>query len=153
MAIVLLLALTIGTLLVIAPWLDGPILHIAGGPFKQAAVPFNALDSDTLQNAGIVELEVKDLDRPSVTVGVLVLDEKIYIPATLTPEEKRWPKAIENNPRVRLRHDGTVIEGFAYRLHDQPLHQTLSRLGAEKYDPSYFQPEDTWYFRVDEEQR
>ncbi len=142
------LTFVVGTLLVVAPWMDGPLLHLAGGPFKQDSVPFSALDPASLEQASIVELEVQGIPRPSVTVGVIVADGNIYLPATLNPQEKLWPKAIVLNPAVRIRYADKVIEGFAIKVEDESQRRRLSRLGAEKYNPSYFQLDRTWYFRL-----
>ena len=147
-SLILLVALALGLLLVFAPWLDGPVLHIAGGPFSQVPVDFSELKPARLRDAPVVEIEVQNLPRPSIMIGVLVLRNEIFVPATLSPEEKRWPKAIENDPRIRLRFENKVVDAFAYRVTDHDLHRTLSELGAEKYGASYFQPEKTWYFRV-----
>jgi len=86
--------------------------------------------------------------RPSVTVAVIVKDNEIYLPATLTPAEKRWPIAIQSNPEVRVRAHDLVYDFHAYQVADEALHNELSRLGAEKYSQSYFIPENTWFFHL-----
>lgn len=149
-SLLFLLAFCVGALVAAAPWLDGPVLQIAGGPFKQPSVDFSTLAPAKLQDAQVVEIEVKGLSRPSVTVGVLVFQEEIFVPATLQPDEKRWPKAIEDNPQIRMRHGNEVVDAFAYRVLDRDLHQQLCELGAQKYEASYFQPDRTWYFRISE---
>lgn len=144
----LLVALSVLALIAIAPWLDGPILHIAGGPFADESVAFSQLDAPTLKSAQMVEVEVRDISRPSITIGVLVLDSAIFLPATLRPEEKLWPKAIQDDPRIRIRYQDKTIDAFAHKVEDRELHQKLSELGAQKYSASYFEPDKTWYFMV-----
>ena len=142
------IGLIIGVTIAIAPYLDGPVNRIAGGPFKQEAIDFSALEPKFLANQSVVELEVNLDTRPSVEVAVVVHDAKIYIPATLRPEEKRWPKAILADPNVKLRSEGTVVNAVAHRVQDLKLHQKLSELGAQKYSQSYFIPENTWFFEL-----
>lgn len=138
----------IGVTLAIAPMLDGPVNRIAGGPFKQPAVAFSVLDPAALVDESVIEIEVKLESRPSVEVAVLVDEAKIYVPATLQPAEKRWPKAIAADPRVRLRARGRVVDAQAVRVTDDALHQRLARIGASKYSESYFRPEDTWFYEI-----
>ena len=149
--LVLLTGIGIGVLVAVAPWLDGPVLHVAGGPFKQTSVPYSQLNLAALADAGSVEIEVRGLPRPSILVGVLVRDGVPYVPATLRPEEKRWPAALLEDPRMRLRSNGVVVDVIAERVTDSVLHRTLSEQGASKYAPSYFEPDRTWYFRLQPE--
>lgn len=142
------LLLLVGVLLTAAPWFDGPILHLAGGPFKQLSVDYSGLKPASLKDAGTIEVEVQGISRPSIMVGVLVHDDDVFIPATLKPDEKIWPAAIEKDPRIRIRHNDLVVDAFAHRVSDESLHQTLSDLGAQKYRASYFVPDKTWYFKV-----
>ena len=143
------IAAIIGLTVALAPWMDGPITRIAGGPFQQAADPGKP-DLDKLEEAGSVELEVQLETRPSVTVAIIVHENVTYVPSTLRPAEKRWPRAILNDPAVRIRTDGKVYAYYAYKVVDQQLHQALSRLGAKKYSENYFKPENTWFFRLTE---
>ncbi len=143
------IAVIIGLTVALAPWMDGPISRIAGGPFQQAVGPGQP-DLDKLQEAASVELEVQLETRPSVTVAIIVLDNVAYVPSTLRPAEKRWPRAILNDPAVRIRTAGKVYAYNAYKVVDQQLHQALSRLGAKKYSEDYFKPENTWFFRLTE---
>ena len=147
------IAIIVGGLILYAPRLDGPILHLAGGPFKQASVDFAELDLKSLPETPYIQIEVQDIARPSITVGVLTLKDAVFVPATLTPSEKRWPAALEQDPRIRIRHNDKVVEAYAYRVREPDLHRKLSVLGAQKYRASYFVAENTWYFRVLAERR
>lgn len=155
--IIVLLVLSVGLfiagLITVAPWLDGPVLHIAGGPFKQGSVDFSELDLASLPEVPYIEIEVQGIPRPAITVGVLMLENAVFVPATLTPSEKLWPAAIEQDPRIRVRHADKVVDAFAYRVRDPELHRVLSELGARKYRASYFVPEQTWYFSVSAQRR
>ncbi len=145
-----LVALTIAVLAGVAPWLDGPVHMIAGGPFQQSAEPDTTAGADPalLVATGTIELEVNLERRPSVNVAVLVLDGEIYVPATLNPEEKRWPRAILEDHNVRIRTRGQVHRYLATRVAAPDLHDRLAQMGAEKYSQGYFEPENTWFFHL-----
>lgn len=146
-SLVMLISAVIGVLVLLAPGFDGPISRIAGGPFSQQS-EHQSIDPIKLVELSNLELEVQLVTRPSVTVAVLVSENQIYVPATLRPDEKRWPKAILRDPRVRIRVTGQVFDFNAHRVADESLHQKLSKLGAEKYSPGYFMPENTWFFHL-----
>ena len=141
-------AAVVGALVLVAPWLDGPVNRIAGGPFKQASLDGRFASAAALEMAPGVELEVGLDSRPSVNVAVIVHDGVIYVPATLDPAAKRWPRAIEDNPAVRIRTGGAVFDAHASRVTDATLHATLAALGAAKYSAGYFEPERTWFFEL-----
>ncbi len=144
--------LLLGITLLLAPGFDGPLSRIAGGQFQQASET-HPVDAQKLKDLANIELEVNLPSRSSVTVAVVVHNNKIYLPATLTPSEKRWPNAILKDPGIRIRVDGKVYDFNAYRVTETRLHKQLSDMGAEKYSRSYFIPENTWFFQLQERQR
>ena len=143
----LVVAILIGVTLLMAPWLDGPVTRIAGGPFKQVSES-GTPPADSLASLANIELEVMLNSRPSVTVAVIVHEGEVYLPATLKPAEKRWPKAIIDDSRIRVRFADHVYDYYANKVTDQTLHQALSAVGASKYSRAYFIPEKTWFFHL-----
>ncbi len=143
----LFIGLMIGITLLIAPWLDGPLTRIAGGPFKQVSES-GTPPVDSLASLATIELEVMLNSRPSVTVAVIVHESEVYLPATLKPAEKRWPRAIIDDSRIRVRFADHVYDYYAHKVNDQTLHKVLSAVGASKYSRAYFIPEKTWFFHL-----
>ena len=143
----LIIGLLIGVTILIAPWLDGPVTRIAGGPFKQPSET-GVLPADSLTSLATIELEVMLSSRPSVNVAVIVHEGEVYLPATLKPAEKRWPKAIIDDARIRVRFADRVYDYYANKVNDQSLHLALSAVGASKYSRAYFIPEKTWFFHL-----
>ena len=143
----LFIGLMIGIALLIAPWLDGPVTRIAGGPFKQVSES-GPPPAKSLASLANIELEVMLNSRPSVTVAVIVHEGEVYLPATLKPAEKRWPKAIIDDARIRVRFADHVYDYYANKVTDQTLHNSLSAVGAIKYSRAYFMPEKTWFFHL-----
>ena len=134
-----------------APYADGPIGpfgYIAGGRLDGPVAVFPD-DPSVWADLLTVELETNPKDPRSVTVGLLVVDGVAFVPATLTPNTKRWPRDVERDGNVRVRVDGRIYRARATRIHDPRLHERLANAGQRKYQPSFFDPERTWFYRLD----
>ena len=142
-------AVAIGAVFALAPYADGPLGLIPGGPFHGAATGGPEPDWEALAgDARTIELEVNPEAPRSLTMGIVVHGGQLYLPATLVPERKRWPREVAADPRVRIRVDGRIYERRAQRVDDPELVQELIERGAEKYSPNFFAPDRTWFYRL-----
>ncbi len=134
-----------------APYADGPVGplgYIAGGRL-QGPVEVFPDDPSAWADRLTVELETNPTDPRSVTVGLLVVDGVAFVPATLRPDTKRWPRDVERDANVRVRVDGRIYRARVTRIRDPRLHERLANAGQHKYDPSFFDSERTWFYRLD----
>ena len=86
-----------------APYADGPLGplgYIAGGRLHGPVEVFPD-DPTAWAELPTVELETNPTDPRSVTVGLLVVDGVAFVPATLSPETKRWPRDVGRDASVR----------------------------------------------------
>jgi hypothetical protein len=145
----------VGGLVLLAAWMavsspywDGPFTRIPGGAFS--GEPYRGPEPDwgDVADRGTVELQVDPGQPHSVTVGVVELGGEVFVPATLRPDEKRWSLALLDDPRAVLRVDGRLFERVAERVDDPGLFADLIDRAKQKYNPSYFEPDKTWFFRL-----
>ncbi len=134
-----------------APYADGPVGplgYMAGGRLHG---PVGVFPNDPSAWADLltVELETNPTDPRSVTVGLLVVDGVAFVPATLTPESKRWPGDLGRDANVRVRVDERIYRARLTRIRDPRLHERLAKAGQRKYNPRFFDPERTWFYRLD----
>ncbi len=126
----------------------GPLGLLPGGRLRGVEHQGPEPDWSDLAEWRTVELQVDPGSPHSVNVGLLVHAGRPFVPATLRPAEKRWPRAIAEDARVVLRIQGTLFPRTARRVSDAVLTAALLEAGQLKYDPSYFEPDRTWFFEL-----
>ena len=126
----------------------GPVGLISGGQLRGIVHEGPEPNWSEWQNVRIVELQVDPESPRSVNVGFFVDDGQPFVSATLRPDEKRWPRAISNDPHVVLRIEGKLYPRLAQRVVDEHLRVRLLEAGRRKFDPSYFETDRTWFFKL-----
>ena len=142
-----LFGLTLGLLIGLSSFYDGPLGPIPGGPLSGAVLNeppdwsfFAALDS--------LELQVNPAKPRSLTVWLLVVDGQLYVPSGFAPV-KRWPSQAVDDGRVVLRIGGKLYERRAVRVTDPAERRAAHAALVEKYSVPEADDPDTWIFRMD----
>jgi hypothetical protein len=136
---------------------SGPIGPFAGGALSGEPGPAEVDDWAFVEEVETAELETSPDDPRSVTIWFATIGERIYISSSLIhgsdqPSERGWIRAVQDDPRIRIRIDGVVYEREAIRV-EGAAEVAAARTALEtKYelDPAERDPERTiWVYRLD----
>jgi hypothetical protein len=141
------LALALGSVFALAPYADGPIGPIPGGPMS-GRVRDGLRDVSALASRRSLELQVNPRKPRARTVWLLVLDGSLYVPAAFAAR-KRWPGEAVADGRVVIRVDGDLYERQAVRVTDPSLRASLFEAMTRKYAAPAAGDPRTWFFRLD----
>lgn len=87
--------------------------------------------------------------RHSVTTGCVSTGDALYVPS-LNPDEKRWPKLVARDPRVRVKIGGQVFERRAIRVTDESeLKAAIQAIRAKRAPPPGAEKRSIAVFRMD----
>jgi hypothetical protein len=153
------ISLTVGAAALLAAMIggrfsDGPlelIPGVPGGPLSGEAVQDPYPDWSFARDADPIELQINASPPRSIFTGVIVYEDSLYVPVTLSPL-KRWPEVVSRDPRVLVRIEGRLFERKAVPVTDPELLRELIAAGRAKYGPPFHA---TWaarftrYFRLD----
>ena len=157
--LLLVLVIAIAGLLVGARFSDGPIVMIAGGPFRSGE-PVTGPEPDWSFVEDVQEVQFQLLDPPrSRTTWILHHEGKAYIPCGYMTTWwgklwKRWPYEAEKDPRIILRVGDELYERQLVRIEDDPvvpaLLAGLSRkyLGGEEIPPEAVTSGYLWLYEL-----
>lgn len=140
-----LLVVIVGSLLLSA--CDGPLPFMAGGELsgQVAEIPPNW---QLAENSAVAQLETRPDDPYSINLTYVQMDDRFYIYAGDT--RTNWVQHIEQDPRVRIRIDGTIYEADAIRVRDADelgkFASVWANLSAFQRDPLQF--EEVWLYRL-----
>lgn len=148
----LLLLVAIG---VAARWHDGPVGPFPGGAMTGDVVRVPVGDWGALLPANDdkserVELQVWPAEPRSITVGYVVRNGRLYVPALLGAR-KTWPVLAAADERVLLRVRGKLYPLRAVRVIDPAELEPLARALGELEPGAPADPDalPTWYFRLE----
>ena len=131
-----------------APYWDGPLLLIPGGALHGLHHQGPEPDWSFLRDVLTVELQVDSASPHSVQIAVIERDGEVFVPATLRPERKRWSTTLLDDPAAVMRVRGVLYDRVAERVNDGASFDALLERAIEKYNPSYFAADTTWFFRL-----
>jgi hypothetical protein len=133
-----LLIVAIAGLLVAARFADGPILIVAGGPFKSGEL-VSGPEPDWSFVRDVREIEFQLLDPPrSRITWILDHEGKAYIPCGYMTTWwgkiwKQWPREAANDPRILLRIGDQLYERRLVRIEEGPVVAPLLAELSRKY--------------------
>jgi len=132
-------------------WLDGPWGMLPGGRFHGEGLPCTHERLRALADSTEVEIEARP-DRPrSMTTWSVVVDGSLYVPADFLTPWKRWPYHVLEDPRIRLRAAGGILDCRAERVEDAARIEQLRRAIAGKYElkpDSRAASIEVWWFQL-----
>jgi hypothetical protein len=136
-----------GALGIVARNSGGPLGPIPGGVLRGEFTREAAPDLSRVAAQREVQLQVAPETPRSMNVWVVVVDERIFVPAALAPW-KLWPALLEHDDRAVLRVDGRLYERRAKRVEEAALRERLASEVARKYGLSSGGSERTWFFEL-----
>jgi hypothetical protein len=150
LGVVLALALTVGTLLVIAPFSDGPIAVIPGGPLEAGELIEEPVTDWSFATAvDTIEMQLVADDDRSRTTWILVHEGAAFIPCTLGfPPGKAWHLLAVEDGRAFVRVEGKRYPVSLVRVEDAALQAELAAVSSAKYPPAPGSDEGSWYFAL-----
>lgn len=125
----------------------GPLGPIPGGALRGEFARDTDPDLARVAAQREVQLQVAPETPRSMNVWVVVVDQRIFIPAALAPW-KLWPALLQQDERALLRVDGRLYERVARRVDDAVLRTKLAGEVAHKYGLSGGDSERTWFFEL-----
>ncbi len=133
----------------------GPLGPFPGGKLSgevhESAPPDWSFAKDEKQ----IQLETRPGDPYSVNVWCGVMDGKLYVPTSLIlgtddPAERGWVKNALDDPRVRVRIEGTVYPLRAVRVEDPAEREAVRKMLLAKYEVEADEHATAaWIFRLD----
>ncbi len=130
----------------------GPVGPIPGGRLAGEEVPYPEDGFAGFRDLPHVDLELRPGSPRSVRTWVVVLDDKLFVPADFFNPGKRWPEQALADPRVRVRLGDVVVQGRLVRVEGPDLHARLRLETARKYDvapDSWAARIEVWWFRLE----
>jgi hypothetical protein len=133
-----LLVVAIAGLVIAARFSDGPIVIIAGGPFKSGEL-VSGPEPDWSFVRDVREIEFQLLDPPrSRITWILDHEGKAYIPCGYMTTWwgklwKRWPHEAAKDPRILLRIGDQLYERRLVRIEEGPEVEPLLAELSRKY--------------------
>lgn len=132
----------------------GPVGPFPGGRLsgEPASPPERWALPDELMT---VQLETRPDDPYSINIWIASLDGRLYVPSSLVfgpedPRERRWVRNVLDDPRVRLRIEGTLYGLRAVRVSDpDELTAARARLLARYGEDEDEHARAGWIFRLD----
>ena len=129
----------------------GPCSRIPGGSLTGEVAAELPDDWSFVDLLGTCALETRPSDPHSVTVTCYSHQGELYVGATGAPD-KRWPRYVLDDARVRYRADETIYELVATRV-DDPARRTAvfgsrQALRGAEAEPGLQAPEDYWIFHL-----
>ena len=133
----------------------GPLGPFPGGQLSGSIEGQPISDWSFVDEHETVQLETRPDDPYSLNVWIARHDDKAYISTSLIlgeeePSERAWVQHVGEDPRVRVRIDGTLYERRAVRVLDPAevaaaLDALLTKYEVDKGERS----DRAWVFRLD----
>ncbi len=148
--IVLGIALLIGAVVLYAPFHDGPLAFIPGGPLEAGELVSQPVpDWSFASSVQVIEMQLVADDNKSRTTWILVSEAVAFIPCTLGyPPGKHWHHLAVEDGRALVRVEGKRYPVTLRRVEDPELLETLAAANSAKYPPAPGSDEGSWYFRL-----
>ena len=132
----------------------GPLGPFPGGKLRGAVHQGAPPDWSFAQDEKQIQLETRPGDPYSVNVWCGVMDGKLYVPTSLIlgtddPAERGWVRNVLDDPRVRVRIEGTVYPLRAVRVDDPAEREAARKMLLAKYDTDADEHASAaWIFRL-----
>lgn len=140
-------ALVVAHLLALSRLGDGPFGPVPGGPFAAPAVSAPSSWAFAAEHR-YAELEV-DVAKPrTLETLVLVHEGALYVAAN-RPEDKRWPRTVRDDGRVRVRLGGPEVYGLRAVAVAASEEAVLNAALTEKYGFDASLGGAIWFFRLE----
>jgi hypothetical protein len=110
---------------------DGPIGPIPGGAFQGSVSA--ELNPDWSGVEEVIELEIRPTKPWSLSTWAAVVDGELYVPSA-KGAQRRWPKVVLDDPRIRLRSGGKIYERRLERVTDEELMVRIRTRLGERYE-------------------
>ncbi len=133
----------------------GPVGPLAGGRLRGETHKGPVESWDFAAPVETIQLETRPEDPHSVNVWSATVEGRLYVPSSMilgpeTPTERAWVRHATDDPRVRLRIDGTIYAAEARRVEGVEYEAALAALDR-KYaqDPAGRDgSREIWIFRI-----
>ena len=130
----------------------GPIGRFPGGPLRGEVVTDPVTDWSFTEEYQTIEVETRPSFPHSITTVCFTHAGQLYIPSR-NPREKRWPRYVLDDPRIRLRIGGQIYERRAVRVSDtlelEELFGALGRKYKRLQQAHLSKRPELWFFRVE----
>ncbi len=147
---VLAIALVISAVLLVAPFNDGPIAFLPGGPLESGELIREPVaDWSFATSLETIEMQLIADDDRSRTTWILVRGRSAFIPCTLGfPPGKSWHRLALDDGRAVVRIAGRRYPVTLVKVEDPAAQATLAAVSAAKYPPAPGSDAGSWYFRL-----
>jgi hypothetical protein len=148
--IVLVIALVIGAAYLVAPFKDGPIAFIPGGPLESGELISQLVaDWSFATSLETIEMQLFADDDKSRTTWILVHQGSAFIPCTLGfPPGKGWHFLAVEDGRALVRIEGKRYPVTLAKVEDPAMQEALAAVSAAKYPPAPGSDKGSWYFEL-----
>ena len=145
------LALLIGAVVLYAPFHDGPLAFIPGGPLQSGELVSQRVpDWSFATSVQLIEMQLVADDNRSRTTWILVHEEVAFIPCTLGyPPGKNWHHLAVEDGRALVRVADKRYSVTLRKVVDAQMLETLAAANSAKYPPAPGSDEGSWYFRLE----
>lgn len=130
----------------------GPCGPFPGGRLAGLDSPYPSKGFAAYREIETVAVEVRGTNPHSVQTWVIVLGDRLYLPADFINPGKRWPFMALEDPDARLRIGEEIFEGTLRQVTAPERVEALRRETARKYEieeDSWMAGVEVWWFRFD----